>query len=282
MNVIREHGIVLEKDYVGLIGGFDKHVHGEFDNVLKGFVSNVVKNPSKKLSTSWQDAFSSILNSYMGDADLLKEKANVLMTETKFNPDDYIEITSYKYKPYYKPLRLEVPDNWSFDNYYNIPMDEMMELIQSALKSGYSVCWDGDVGNKGFSHAKALAIFPELEVENLEGTEQSKWQDMTKKELYKNMYSFESPVPEKIVTEEMRQLAFDNYTSTDDHLMHLTGLLKDQNGTFYYVTKNSWRSDSNENGGYLNMSDSYLRNYTIAIMLHKDALSKSLRKKLGL
>lgn len=282
MNVIREHGMALESDYQAYIAGFDNHVHGEMDNVLSGFVKDVVKNPSGHLSNAWRKAFASLLDSYLGDAEAISDKALSLKSTTKFNPDDYVELTSYMYKPYYQQIRLEVPDNWSFANYYNIPLDEMMKLIQSALKSGYSVCWDGDVSNHGFSYKNALAILPETKVKNMTGSEQSKWENMSKKELLKDMYSFKSPVPEKVVTEIMRQEAFDNYSATDDHLMHLTGLLKDQNGTYYYVTKNSWADNSNSDGGYLNMSDAYLRMNTLAIMVHKDALPKELRKKLGL
>jgi len=282
IDVIRNHGMLKEDNYRAIIPGFDNHVHGELDNVLKGFVKDVVKNPSKKLSDAWKTAFTSLLNTYLGDAEAKEETAKALLNETKFNPDDYVEITSYMYKPYYEQIRLEVPDNWSFSNYYNIPLDEMMELMKSALKGGYSVCWDGDVSNSGFSHGKALAILPETKVENMQGSEQSKWQEMSKKELRKNMFSFEEPVPEKNITEKDRQKAFDNYSSTDDHLMHLTALLKDQNGTFYYLTKNSWAEDSNDDGGYLNMSEAYLRMNTIAIMIHKDAISKNLKKKLGI
>jgi bleomycin hydrolase len=282
MDVIREHGMALESDYKAYIDGFDNHVHGEMDNVLSGFVKDVVKNPSGHLSNAWSKAFASLLDSYLGNPEAIADKAIALKSETKFNPDDYIELTSYMYKPYYKAIRVEVPDNWSFADYYNIPLDEMMKLIQSSLEDGYSVCWDGDVSNHGFSHKYALAILPETNVENLQGSEQSKWEKMSKDELYKDMYSFKTPVPEKKVTEKMRQQAFDNYSATDDHLMHLTGLLKDQNGTLYFVTKNSWADNSNDNGGYLNMSDAYLRMNTIAIMVHKDALPKELKKKLGL
>ncbi len=282
INVIRNHGMLKEEDYQAYVPGFNNHVHGELDNVLSGFVKDVVKNPSKKLSDAWKPAFTSLLNSYLGDAEAKEETAKALLSETKFNPDDYIEITSYMYKPYYEQIRLEIPDNWSFSNYYNIPLDEMMDLIKLALKNGYSVCWDGDVSNPGFSHRNALAILPETNVENLKDSEQSKWEKMSKKELNKNMYSFKSPVPEKNVTEASRQKAFDNYSTTDDHLMHLTALLKDQNGTFYYLTKNSWADNSNDDGGYLNMSESYLRMNTIAIMVHKDAIPKSLKKKLNI
>ena len=282
MDVIRKYGMLKEADYQAYVPGFDNHVHGELDNVLKGFVKDVVKNPSGKLSKAWKPAYTSLLNSYLGDANTKLEEAKALVSETKFNPDDYIELTSYMYKPYYEQIRLEVPDNWSFSNYYNIPLDEMMELMKSALKDGYSVCWDGDVSSNGFSLGKSLAMLPETKVENMQGSEQSKWQEMSKRELRKNMYSFKKPVPEVNVSEVLRQEAFDNYTATDDHLMHLTALLKDQNGTFYYLTKNSWADNSNENGGYLNMSEAYLRMNTIAIMVHKDAISKDLKKKLGI
>ena len=282
MNMIRKYGMLTESDYQAYISGFDNHVHAEMDNVLNGFVENVVKNPSSKLSSAWKNAFKSLLNSYLGDPSSKLETAKKNVKQYNINPDDYIEISSYMYKPYYQKMRLEVPDNWSFDLYYNIPLDELMGLMKSAITNGYSICWDGDVSNKGFSHRNAVAILPETQVENLSGSEQSKWESMTTKELFKNMYSFESPVPEMNVTEELRQTAFDNYTATDDHLMHLTGLLKDQNGTYYYVTKNSWAANSNKNGGYLNMSESYLRMNTLAIMVHKDALSKKLRNKLGL
>jgi bleomycin hydrolase len=282
MDVIRKHGFLAEADYQGFVSGFDNHIHGELDNVLHGFVKDVVKNPSGELSTAWQNAFKSILNSYIQDPSSMQEKAMALYKQSGFNPDDYVELTSYKYRDYYQALRLEVPDNWSFASYYNIPLDEMMELIQSALKGGYSVCWDGDVSNQGFSHRNGVALFPENNVENLQGSEQSKWENMTADELKKNMYAFEGPVPEKKVSETDRQLAFDNYSVTDDHLMHLTALVKDQNGTLYYTTKNSWDAKSNEFGGYLNMSDAYLRMNTVAIMVHKDAIPKALKKKLGL
>lgn len=282
MNVIRDHGFITDAEYRGIILGFDNHVHAEFDNVLYGIVSNVKKNPSGHLSKAWKSGYQQLLNSYIGDATKLDDKAKSLKEELKFNPDDYVEITSYMYKDYYKEINLQVPDNWDYSKYYNIPLNDMMEIMQNALKNGYSVCWDGDVSSRGFSHKNALAILPESDLKNLEGTEESKWEDITEKNLKSNMYSFESPVPEKNVTEQMRQDAFNDQSITDDHLMHLTGLLKDQNGIFYYVTKNSWKDDSNDNGGFLNMSDAYLRMATIAIMVHKDAIPKPIRKKMGI
>jgi bleomycin hydrolase len=276
LDVIREHGIATQEAYPGKIKGYDKEVHGELNAGLEGFLKAVAKKKDKYLSQNWYNGFETLLTSYMGT---VPEKT----LETKFNVDDYVELTSYMYKPFYEPFRLEVPDNWSFNTqYYNLPINELMEVMNNALNNNYSVCWDGDVSSPGFSHPKALAILPETDVENLQGTEQSKWVDMSKKELMKNMFSFESPVPEKNVSDSMRQLDFDIQRATDDHLMHFTGLLKDQNGTTYYVTKNSWGTDLNDNGGYLNMSESYVRMNTIAIMVHKDAIPKAIRKKLNL
>ena len=276
MDVIREHGVATQKQYSGLIKGYDKDVHGELNAGLSAFLKAVSQKKDKYLSQNWYNGFEALLTSYMGTP----PAADVV---TKFNVDEYVELTSYMYKPYYEPFRLEVPDNWSFNaEYYNLPIDELMEVMNNALKNNYSVCWDGDVSDPGFSHKNALAILPETDVENMQGSEQSKWENMPKAELNKNMYSFKNPVPEKVVNDSMRQLDFDIQRATDDHLMHLTALLKDQNGTIYYLTKNSWADNSNTNGGYLNMSEAYVRMNTIAIMVHKDAIPKAIRKKLKL
>jgi bleomycin hydrolase len=276
LDVIRAHGLATQKAYPGLVKGYAKDVHFEMDAGLAGFLKAVSKKPDGKLSLAWKDAFVALLNSYMG----APPEPDVT---ARFNPDDYVELTSYTHHPFYKPFRLEIPDNWSYNaQYYNLPVDELMAVIDYALKNNYSVCWDGDVSDPGFSHKNALAILPETKVENLQGTEQSRWENMSPAELRKNMYSFRSPVPEQKVTQAMRQEAFERQEATDDHLMHLTGMLKDQNGTLYYITKNSWSATSNNNGGYLNMSEAYLRMNTIAIMVHKDAIPKDIRKKLGL
>lgn len=276
MDVIREHGIATEKNYPGKIKGYDKDIHSELDAGLKGYLDAVVKKLDGALTQSWYSSFVALLDSYLG----APPKADV---ETKLQVDDYIELTSYTHHPFYVPFRLEVPDNWSFNSqYYNVPLDELMEIMEYALNNNYSVCWDGDVSSSGFSHRKALALLPETKVENMEGTEQSKWESMSARELKKNMYSFKSPVPEQKVTPELRQLDFEVQKSTDDHLMHLTGLLKDQNGTHYFVTKNSWGLDNNSNQGYLNMSEAYMRLNTVAIMVHKDAIPKAILNKLKL
>ncbi|MDT8392515.1 MAG: C1 family peptidase [Bacteroidales bacterium] len=288
INVVRDYGLLPESVYPGLPIDDEKHDHGELDAVLKGFLDAVVKRRGGSLTPVWFDAYNAILDTYLGDVPANFEYAGTSYTPVSYaaslgiNPDDYIEITSYSIYPFYEKVLLEIPDNWSDDLYYNVPLEEMMNLIEYALRNGYSVCWDGDVSDRGFSHKNALAILPDKNVESLSGTERSRWENLTDAEKSKELYSFEYPGDEKAVDQDMRQEHFDNYSATDDHLMHLTGIMKDQHGTMYYVTKNSWDEDSNEKGGYVYMSEAYVRLNTIAVMVHKDAIPEKLAKKIGL
>jgi len=166
--------------------------------------------------------------------------------------------------------------------YYNLPIDELMEVMDNALTNGYSVCWDGDVSEKGFSHRNGVAILPVANTKDMSNSDMEKWTAMSAKEKKASLYTFDKPGSEKEVDQALRQTTFENYQTTDDHLMHLTGIVKDQNGTRYYKTKNSWAKTSNKMGGYLNMSESYVRLKTVAIMVHKDAIPAELKAKLGL
>jgi bleomycin hydrolase len=281
INVIKSSGMMTEAEYSGLANGQTKPSHAELEAVLTAMVGAISKNPAGKLSPEWSDAISAVLNVYMGEVPPKNSSAEKEFTN-KFNPDDYVEITSYMHHPYYSTFALEIPDNWSGGSYYNVPLDDLIEIMDYSLKSGYTIAWDGDVSDKGFSHKNAVAIVPEVNLENIAATERAKWDKLSEKERRQQFYTFEKPVPEKAVTAEIRQAAFDNYTATDDHLMHITGTVSDQNGKRYFVTKNSWAADSNSNGGYLNISEAYARMNTIAIMVHKDAVPKEIRKKAGI
>ena len=283
LNVIARHGFVTETDYPGLLRGEPKHIHGELDAVLKGFLDAVVKKKDDKLSQVWMEAYSGILDAYLGPLPQKAGKKEALRSAEqfpKFVPGDYVELTSYTHHPFYTLADLEVPDNWSHNDYYNLPLDELMEVIKSAIGNGFTVCWDGDVSDRGFSHSNGVAIVPEKNTASLDGTERSRWEKLTEKERNAELYSFKQPGSEKTITQEMRQAAFDNLQATDDHLMHLTGMVKDQQGTLYFVTKNSWAAGSNAFGGYLNMSEAYLRLNTIAVMVHKNAIPAAIRAKL--
>jgi bleomycin hydrolase len=183
--------------------------------------------------------------------------------------NNYIEITSYTNMPYYEASELIIPDNWSHDNYYNLPLDEFIEVMEYSLNKGYTFVWDGDMSDKGFSRKTGIAI---VEAETAEDKEVDKEQE---KSYFKN------PIKEKHIDAESRQAQFENFNVTDDHLMHITGIVKDQNGVKYYKTKNSW-GVKNKYAGYWNMSEEFMRLHTVAIMVHKDAVPKEILKKLNL
>ncbi len=278
LNVIATDGLMTEAQYSGLANGQTKPVHAEMEAVLKAMADALVKNPNGKLTPDWFKAVSAVLDVYLGSLPAGEAKVSA----PKFDPADYVELTSYTHHPFYQPFILEIPDNWAYGSYYNVPLDDLIAVMNNALENGYTVDWDGDVSDKGFSHRNGVAIVPDVALESATGTERSKWESIPEKERQKQFYTFEKPVPQKKVTQEMRQAAFDNYSATDDHLMHITGLTRDQEGTAYYITKNSWAAGSNSNGGYLNMSEPYVRLNTIAIMVHKSAIPKDIRKKLDL
>ncbi len=271
-NMIRAYGFVPEEVYPGKDYGDTIHNHGELNRVLNAYVEAVVKN--RKLTTAWERGYAAVLDAYLGENPKTftwegrEYTPESFRDHFHFNPDDYIELTSYTHHPFYTRFGLEVPDNWSHDLYYNLPVDEFMEVINYALDHGYSVAWDGDVSEKGFSHKNGLAIVPA-----------KPWESMSKAEADS---AFRHPVKELQVTQAMRQKTFDDYETTDDHLMHLVGTAKDADGTVYYLTKNSWGTKSNKYGGYLFMSEPYVRLKTLAIMVHKDAVPKEIRKKLGI
>ena len=272
MNVVKKYGFVPEDSYHGIMYGSDTHNHRELNTVLHAFLDGVLK--AKQMTPVWKKAFSSLLDVYFGELPATVQvngkelNPMELVSSLEFSPDDYIEISSYKHHPFYTPFLLEVPDNWSNDPYYNIPLDDFMEVIQYALKNGYSVAWDGDMSDKGFNHKKGLAIIPE-----------KTWSEMSDEEKEK---AFTESVEEKKISMDKRQEVLSNFTVTDDHLMHLTGLFKDEDGKLFYLTKNSWGPESNDYGGFLYMSDAYVRLNSMAIMIHKDALPKEIAKKLGI
>lgn len=284
MNVVRKYGMVTDAAFSGLANGQTKPVHAEMDALLKAMVEVIAKNPAGKLSPEWINAVSGVLDVYLGKVPSTFGSSNTTPLEfaKKINPDDYVEITSYTHHPYYSSFVLEVPDNWSGDIYYNVPLEDLIQIMDYSLNKGYTIDWDGDVSDKGFSHKNGVAIVPEVNIDNIPVIERSKWEKLTEKERKAQFYTFTKPVPEKIITSEIRQAAFDNYSATDDHLMHITGTVNDQNGKRYFHTKNSWSADSNTDGGYLNISEAYIRLNTIAIMIHKDAIPKDIRKKLAI
>jgi bleomycin hydrolase len=182
---------------------------------------------------------------------------------TEINPDEYLTITSYTHQPFYRSFILNIPDNFSNGSLYNVPLDVFEQTIIHALEHGYTIAIDTDVSEYSFSAKQGIAVIP--------------------KDSSLAAASLISVNPEKNITQKFRQQEFENHNTTDDHLMHITGMAKDQNGTVYFKTKNSWGNDKKRTafGGYVYMSNAFVRLKAISITLHKDALPKTLKKKLS-
>lgn len=285
MNAFRQVGIVPESVYSGINYDSERHNHSEMVRFMKGMADAAVE--MKHRSAEYDKLIDHLFDTYLG---ALPEKFTYQGKEytpqsfaasLEINPDDYIELTSFTHHPYYSRFEVEVPDNWEHEKMYNLPLDELIETMNYALNNGHTVCWDGDVSEKGFSHVNGVAINPEVNsVNDYAGTDRARFEQMNRNERLEEVYKFARPYPEVVVTPEIRQQGFEKFVTTDDHLMHITGIVKDQNGTPYYITKNSWGTERNAFGGYLNMSESYVRAKTIYIMVHKDAIPKAIKNKL--
>lgn len=287
LNAYNQVGIVPEEVYSGINYDSPRHNHGEMMAMLVAVAGVALK--AKKRSPQYDAMVKSVLDTYLGSLPETFTYRGKTYTPESFaeslgiNTSDYVELTSFTHHPYYEAFELEVPDNWEHARQYNLPLDELMDVIDGALRSGYSVCWDGDVSERGFRFANGAAINPDVrDLSRYSAADSAVFAPLTEAQRLDSVMTFSRPYPEIVVTPEVRQEGFESFVTTDDHLMHLTGLAKDQNGTKYYVTKNSWGTDRNGFGGYLNMSESFVRAKTIYVMLHKDALPAALRKRLGI
>ena len=287
--VIKRYGIVPEEVYKGLNYGSTTHKHSEMEAVLDGAVKALAKKPQNgKLTPVWKDAVEGILDAYLGELPSNIEDFNFTYKGKQYNPksfskslglnmEDYISITSFSHHPFYSQFILEVQDNWSMQSSYNLPLDEFINLMEQAIMKGYTFGWGADVSEKGFGYRDALAILPEDESTiQKSGKDSKRFNDAG---AVRVSNAFISPVKERNITQEDRQIAFDNQETTDDHGMHVTGLVEDQKGTKYFIVKNSW-GESNDRDGYFFASFPYVKYKTLNIQVHKDVLSKHLKKKL--
>jgi len=285
MNAFRQVGIVPEEAYPGIRYNSQTHNHKELHSFLQAIAEAAIK--AKRRSPEYDRLIDHLFDIYLGELPATFTYQGKKYTPVTFaaslglNMDNYIELTSFTHHPYYTAFDLEVPDNWEHQLMYNLPLDELLQTMDYALDNGYTLCWDGDVSEKGFSFANGVAINPEVTaIDDYSTTDRARFEQMTPDERLAEIYTFAQPYPEVKVTPEIRQQGFESFVTTDDHLMHVTGIAHDQNGTKYYITKNSWGTERNAFGGYLNMSESFVRAKTIYIMLHKDAIPKSIKEKL--
>jgi len=287
MNAFRQVGIVPEEAYHGINYASLIHNHSEMVRFMQAIADVAVKE--KQRTPQYYELVNNLFDTYLGKIpDKFKYHGKEYTSKSfaaslGLNMDNYIELTSFTHHPYYQKFDVEVPDNWEHSLMYNIPLDEMISAVDYALNHGYTVCWDGDVSERGFSFKNGVAINPEVEkVENFSETDRARFEKMDEQSRMNEVFKFEHPYPEVKVTPEIRQQGYEAFVTTDDHLMHVIGIVKDQNGTKYYITKNSWGTDRNNFGGYLNMSESFVRAKTIYVMIHKAALSNEMRKKLNI
>ena len=272
IEVAKTYGLANQSDYSGFQYGYDKPVQAELDAALKGYVDAIIKNPNKKLTKVWPKGVEGILDAYMGE---IPEDKIIKADALGINLDDYLGFTSYTHHPFYTAFAMEVEDNWRCTPSWNVPLDEFMAIIDNAVDKGYTVAWGGDVSEPGFTR-DGLAILIDMEALSTSGSDQERWVGKEEEKPAEKL-----AVKEIEVTQELRQDYYDEKTSTDDHGMHLYGTAKDQNGTKYYIIKNSW-GETGEYKGIWYMSENYLKGKTLNILVNKNAVPKDILKKIGL
>jgi len=273
ISVLKKYGMVPEEAYTGKKDLTAPHNHHLLETTLKNILKVVSLPETQKIDFNFlHNVVELTCDEFLGKVPekfTYKNKEYTPKTyaeATGINPNDYVFLTSFTHHPFYSQFVLEVPDNWNWELMYNLPLNEFAEVMSSAISSGYTWAWAADVSEKGFMFADGLAIVPETMPVS----------DEEKKSLSLR------PVNQVKITQEMRQKAFDNYETQDDHGMHAVGTYKDQNGTLYYLIKNSWGKENNQCDGYLYASESYVLYKTTSIMIHKKAIPAAIAKKLGI
>lgn len=252
LRVWREEGAMPESAYDGRPPGQERHNHSQMDKVLKAMLDALIENRGKGLPPTWSAAVEGVLDAYLGKAPKTFKYEGKRYTPREFadslgfNPDDYVELTSFTHHPFDQWIVLEIPDNWGNNRSYNVPVDTLVDVFDRAIQKGYSVAWAADVSEPGFQHGKGKATLS---------------------------------APDSQVTQAARQQAFDSYATTDDHGMHAVGIAEDENGDRYYMIKNSWGT-GNKYEGYLYASQDYVRAKTLTIVVHRDALPPGMAKKM--
>ena len=282
--ILGRDGLVPDSVMPGLNYGETGHVHGEITGVLRGYVNAVANNPNKKLSTAWLTGLNNVLASYLGEipqkftVDGKEYTPKSYAESLNLNPDNYISFTSFSHHPFYEEFSIEVRDNWRNTLSYNIPMEEMIEVMDYAIENGYTVGWTSDMSEKSWGE-NGLAIIPDVEANMGAGSDEAKWIGVSKAEKDAALYNLKAPGKEKVITQQMRQVAYDNKETTDDHAMHIYGIAKDQNGTKYYMVKNSWGMFGDYKG-HNYASEAYVKYKTMNILVNKAAVPAHILEKL--
>ncbi len=288
LDVIRLYGIVPQNEMTGMNYGTELPAQGELDAVLRAYVEAVVKNPNRTLTTAWKRGYQAVLNEYFGNypekftVDGVEYTPESYRDALNFNPDDYITLTSFTHHPFYTYFPFEVADNWRWDEFYNVPVDEMMSILDYALENGYTISWGSDVSEPGFTR-DGLAILVDVNAKSTAGSDQEHWvgkaeDKPAKAKAKKDAKLKANPIVELVPTQETRQEGFLNKTITDDHGMQIYGIAKDQWGGKYYLVKNSW-GETGKYKGIWYASEAFVKGQTLDICIHKSALPKDFVEK---
>lgn len=263
IDLMEECGLMTDQAYSGLLNGAKEHNHGN----LQEWISTASELAVKNRIVPQPEIVNGILDAHLG-----KVPETFTVNGKEYTPmsfyqslglkaSDYVEITSFTHHPYYKEVLLEIPDNWDYKRLYNVPLDEMMQIIDYAVMNGYTLCWDNDLSDQGYAFNHSIALFTDENV--------------------RAMKEIDHRIAELPIDAKRRQEMFEDYSTVDDHLEHLVGIAKDQDGVKYYIVKNSWGTDRNGTG-YHYISENYMKAKTISILVNKNSIPKEIRKKLGL
>ena len=280
---MNNYGLVPQEAMNGIMYGDTLPVHNELDAVAEAYVNAIAKGKLTKLTPVWMNGLNAIYDTYLGKCPekfSYKGKEYTPLTFAKslgLNADDYVSLTSYTHHPFYKKFAIEIQDNWRNAESWNLPIDEFMTVIENAVNNGYTVAWGSDVSEDGFTR-DGIAVVPQMNRTDLTGSDMARWTGLTMADKRKELTS--KPMPEMEITQEMRQKAFNNWETTDDHGMLIYGMAKDQNGKEYYMVKNSWGTNNKYKGTWY-ASKAFVKYKTMNILVHKDALPKEIAKKLG-
>lgn len=280
LHVIEDYGIVPQSV---MPGKQELPSHGEIDAVTKAYVETINKRSARGVSKTWKAGFDALVDTFFGTAPETFEVNGKTYTPASYRdelgivPSDYVTLTSFTHHPFYKPFVLEIGDNWRGDPSYNVPLDEFMSVLKGAVEKGYTVAWGSDVSEVGFTR-NGIGVLVDAKAIATTGSDQARWVGADPAQAQKASVE----IPKEIVpTQEMRQEWFDNKTTTDDHGMQIYGMAKDQNGTLYYMVKNSW-GESGKYKGIWYVSENFVAGKSMDIMVHKSALPRDLKKKLGI
>ena len=283
---LNANGMITNEAYPGFMPGFDRHNHGELQNAIDGYAKLVIKKSSGRiLYEVYPQVVESLLDAYLGevpnkfDYNGMRYFPESFAKKYKLDINDYVQFASFMDQEMYKPFLLQIPDNWTNTMTYNMGFDEMMAELDNALNNGYTVGWAQDVSDKGFSRKAGIAIVPENDVNKIRESNPKAFKKMTDAEVLEKQYSFEYVMPEKEVTEEMHQIAYNDWSTGDDHSMLIVGLAHDQNGTKYYKVKNSW-GETGPYDGYWYCSEQFVRLHTVFFTVNKEAFSDEMKEKL--